>query len=367
MASAAYLQTGWPLDSVAISVTPTFVNFSLDASTDTLEVMFQAREACTITHIGFRYGVRTGTPPTYIASLQSVSATTGLPAGILGGGSPASVTFTPPADTTWNGTWQWVTLANSYTCTRGEILAIVIAYSAGTINGSNFSSFTMTLNWNCRKRWPTAVQNNAGVRAGGDNNLPVWGYKSSTTTYGCPIKAAPTDTFSSNTTPDEKGILFTLPAGYAATFKILGVDVGINLAAAGGTFTLKLYDTDGTTVLQTLPVDVDQLDRAQNLGGQVFTLIFDETTLSTLTFGSAYRVTLEATSVGLSLAITALQVDASNDRTAFSGGTQFQLTQRTDAGAWTEDATQRPMIGLILDDLTEPSGGGGSHASAYIG
>lgn len=359
MASATQLEVGWPLPIVPINPSPSFGNFTLDGTTDTIEVTFQAREAATITHLGFRYGTRVGTPPTFKIDLQSVSATTGLPAGTVGGGTPASATFTPPADATWDGTWQWIALDNAYTCARGEILAIVIAYSSGTIDGSNKSSFTTQLNsWNCRKRWPTMVENSAGSRATA-NNIPIWGYKSSTTTYGCPIKTTTVTGYSSGSTPDEKGMLFTLPSGWAATCTIVGVYVGINVAAAGGTFDITLYDTDGTTALQTLSVDIDQLNRAQNLNGEVFIFYFDEVTLSTLTVGSTYRVALAATSAGVALGLAILQVDASNDWTAFPGSTNFQLTTRTDAGAWTEDATQRPMMGLILDDLTEPSGGSG--------
>ena len=52
-------------------------------------------EADTLTTGCFLYGLRTGTPPTYRAALEAVG-TDGTPDGTaLGGGSPASVTFTP--------------------------------------------------------------------------------------------------------------------------------------------------------------------------------------------------------------------------------------------------------------------------------
>jgi hypothetical protein len=123
-----------------------FTNFTINSSAGTADIVvwcFQADTTDAITDLGFRYGARTGTPPTYRISLQGASTSGIGPDGtVLGGGSPASQTFTPPADTSINGLWQWKTLANSYTPTRGQFLCSVIEYSSGTIDGSNNSSFT---------------------------------------------------------------------------------------------------------------------------------------------------------------------------------------------------------------------------------
>src|SRR5438105_4685448 len=108
MADAKYLLIN-PGYQVGSSYVPT--SFALDQTTDQIEYIFQAAEAITITRLGFRYGTRTGTPPTYQVSLQGVDGT-GVPDGtVKGGGSPASATFTPPADATWDATWRWVTLS----------------------------------------------------------------------------------------------------------------------------------------------------------------------------------------------------------------------------------------------------------------
>src|SRR3990167_2686468 len=88
-------------------------NQGLTSSGHKLGQCFYPQLIDTITHLGFRYGLRTGTPPTYRVSLQALGGAAKPTGTVLGGGSPASATFTPPADTTWDTTWQWVALTNS--------------------------------------------------------------------------------------------------------------------------------------------------------------------------------------------------------------------------------------------------------------
>src|SRR5690349_18160435 len=96
------------------SGTPSFYNQVIDsggASIDRIAHVLQL-PADTWTHVGFRYGARTGTPVQHKTGLQTPDASGNPDGTYLGGGSPASGTFTPPADATWDGTWQWVALAN---------------------------------------------------------------------------------------------------------------------------------------------------------------------------------------------------------------------------------------------------------------
>src|SRR5688572_26797065 len=162
----------------------TATNVSLDASNDGVGWVFQANSADAITHLGFRYGARTGTPPTYRISLQSPTAAGGLPDGtVLGGGSPASGTFTPPADATWDGTWQWVALTNSYTPSRGQLLVSAIEHSSGTVDGSNFSSFTRQVTgFRMDDGFPYSCILTAGTWA--KSTMPCFGYRTANGRYG---------------------------------------------------------------------------------------------------------------------------------------------------------------------------------------
>jgi hypothetical protein len=349
MSAAKQLRVGFPFDPAS---SPGFTTFTLDASTDAMEFIFQAPESIVITKLGFRYGARTGTPPTFKISLQGVDGSGNPDGTIKGGGSPASATFTPPASTAWDGTWQWVTLANSYTCARGELLALVIKFDSGTIDGSNNSSFTELVNAGSEAQgFPYAIQNNAGARTKRPL-LPVYGYASSTTAYGNPCETAIAKAvFGSTDNPDEVGMTFNLPAGWGDTYKVVGVRFLIS-PNAGSTLDVTIYDTDGSTVLQRVAYDTDHgtTSTAQ------YEILFDEATLSTLNFGSTYRVSVAPAGT---ITLYGLQVDAAADWDAWPGGQDFAYSTRVDAGAWTQDATKRLLLELILADVTEPAGGGG--------
>lgn len=333
---------------------PAMSNFTLNASTDQLEWIFQAQDDLTITRLLFRYGVRTGTPPTFIISLQGVG-TTGNPDGtIKGGGSPASKTFTPPADTTWNSTYREITLDNAYAATAGEWLAIVIAYSSGTIDGSNNSSFTSVFTNMSTRLHPYAIENDAGVRARSSHN-PNFAYGTAGAVYGTPLLTGTFTNFSSATTPDEYGVKFTIPADWCATYKIVGVLFGMS-GGAGATALIQLYDSDGTSVLQNVTYDGDYVRTAAS--DSITRVYFDETTLATLTAGTTYRIGIAPQSA----TAWTFQHNAVGDAShwnGWNGGTNFAYTTRTDAGAWTDTTTTRPSIALILADITEPASGGG--------
>jgi hypothetical protein len=352
------LLIGFPVGPMAANP-PTFGTITLDGSTDAAEWIFQAYEAATITHLGFRYGARALTPPTYRISLQGVTNAT--PDGtIKGGGSPASATFTPPADATWNGLWQWIALTNSYTVARGEMLAIVIAYASGTVNGTNNSSFTTRVNLPTTQALPYAIENNAGSRTN-QAQCPVFGYKSASMVYGNPWETSTLTQFSSDSTPDEYALRFVVPAGLADTYKVRGIRITIRTPAASKTVLVTLYDTDGTTALQTMTWDGDTVSASAS--ERIAEFFFDEVSLSTLTCGSVYRIGFAPQETSSGFALRTLDVESNAELAAFPGGTDWYLDTRTNGGAWTDDSTvnfRRPIAELILADITEPAGGGGT-------
>ena len=353
MADAYHVGVGSPLATAPNDRTLT--NLTLDATNDAVGGVFMASDAVTITQVGFRYGTRTGIPPTYRISLQSVSLTTGVQSGtILGGGTPASATFTPPADTTWDGTWQWVTLTNAYTTTRGEIFAIYIDYSSGTVDASNSSSFSREMNV-FNSNMPYALQTVAGSSSK-RAFLPIFAYRTASVTFGIPIEnISVSPTYHSGSTNNEFALAFVLPAGWGATFKVLGLRLlTFRRWASGSSASLTLYD--GTTALQgPISIDGDQTGGATTGFGEFY---FDDATLDTLTYGTTYRLGLAAGSATSDMNFTSIGMDSAQDAAAFAGGPQFWLSYRSGAGAWTDDLTARPLAEPIFDDFTEPSGGG---------
>jgi hypothetical protein len=324
-----------------------YTSFTLDQTTDAIEMLFQADEAITITKLGYRVNTITGTSPVFKISLQGISGA-GLPDGtIKGGGSPASATFTPAAAPNWT----WVTLDNAYTCTRGEFLAVVIQQNSGTIDASNNANFSHSYSSFGTWSFPHSIQNNNGTRTM-QNNEPVLGYASSTVAYGRPSASITSTAINSGTTPDEVAFAFTIPATLLSTYQVAGVWFPCTTPNTGTTVKLILYD--GTTVLQDVTYDSDY---SASPGGTHNNIrgFFDEATLSTLNAGSTYRIGIQPqTATGISP--FRVNVSAQADFEAWPGGQNFWVSTRTDAGAWTDILTQRLIGGIIISDWT--AGGG---------
>ncbi len=336
-----------------------FNTFVLDATTDAMEFIAQhTGPADTITHIGFRVGIRTGTPPSYKISFQGVTGA-GIPDGtILGAGSPASHVFTPPADTSWDGTFQWIQLDNSIALTRGQLLSVVIKYDSGSVDGSNNITVTRGfVNMDPRGGFPYYITNNAGTRGRGAD-WPIVAWKSSTAAYGFPIQSFTQTQYSSNSTPDEYAMTFVMPTGSCTSFQLAGVRMVFGLwGAAGKTGKVILYD--GTTVLQTITVDTDQFVVAGATADRTLAVYWQESTLSTLTPGTTYRIALQAQETTSNWALTTLDVTANADLAAYPFGINSYLSTRTDAGAWDDTATTKwPMMEPILAGLTADTSSG---------
>lgn len=333
----------------------------LDASTDAIEFIYQMPEAATITTVGFLYGFRTGTPPTYRASIQSVNTSGRASGTILGGGTPASKTFTPPANGSWDGTWQEVTLDNSIALTRGQFVAVVIDYSSGTVNGSNNGEFAHGLVSNGSVTpwaFPFAVTVNAGAGTKQNSRVPVFSLKSASKSYGYPGLTLRSDAYSSDSTPDERALRFLLAAGWGDTFQVVGVRFLCRAAAAAKSVLISLYT--GTTTLQAVTWDCDATGSTPAGSDRLVTEIyFDESSLTTLNYNTEYRIGFAPQETSANFALAAIRVNAAGDATAYPGSSAFYMSTRSDAGAWSDVTTDLPLVELILADSTEPAGGGG--------
>lgn len=323
---------------------------TLDGTTDALEFVFQAQEAITIVDLGFAYGNRTGTCPAYRISLQGVTAL-GRADGTIKSSANAFVNFTPPATTAWDDTFRWQTLGASYTCTRGEFLAIVISYSSGTINASNCSSFGYTQASSRGNQWPFPITVEAGVGTRRQAS-PIYAYRSSSSTYGAPYQGHTMGNFSSDSSPDERALRFVIPVDICSTYTLAGVDLNIGNPAANKSFKIILYT--GTTVLQTLTVDSDQNQSVSSNNWSEF--YFQETTLSNLTAGSVYYLGFQPQETSNNLGITRQTVSTNTDFDAWPLGRTTYAAIRTDAGAWTDVLTDRLVVSLIFGSFTQAGG-----------
>lgn len=359
MTSVGYARIG-ALPQNFNSGAPSFANVTADANNDGCAWAWSTRDANAITHFGFRYGARTGTPPTYVLTLEGLSTSTGFPdATDVGGGSPTATTFTPPADTTWNGTWRWIALTNAYTPTKGQYLCATIRYSSGTVDGSNNSSFTVSLSSvgpAAFQVWPHRFTLAAGTWTA-NADFPVFCVRSASTRYGYPVESI-YSTETASTVGHRKAMKFNLPSGMGDTFKVAGVRFAGRLGSgAGKNPILGLWSA--SSVIQNVTLDGD-IPPSVLGGNRVQEYYFDESSLTALSFGTDYYIGLEvADAASAMVRLDGIEMDSSDDGAAYPFGASNFIISDYNGSSWTDNAVAKPQLELILEDITEPAGGSG--------
>lgn len=145
--------------------------------------------------------------------------------------------------------------------------------------------------------------------------------------------------FASTSTPDEIGNLFTVPVDMT----ISGMGMIVGQSSAGGSATMKLYD-NADVLLGSETFLREQMTSTK------YVVCYFAAPVS-LTAGVNYRMTWLP--VAGTSSIWRLQFDDSAHRTATGlvEGTRWQRTQRTNAGAWTQNALELIEAFLIVDTL----------------
>ncbi len=323
--------------------------FSLTASDMKIAWVFHALQAMTITRVGVYVPFTAGTPPTYRLRLEGVSASTGLPDGTdVGGGSPTAVT-----SNTWSTGSHWKTLTNSYACTRGQLLALVMEYSAGTIDLSNYIDIaSLTGDY---PGLPYVLKDFGAGIAIQTSEQPVFGYGSAGRRYGQMVYTA-SDWAEVLTTGHRAACKFNLDGNLGSTYTLLGFRCGGYVYAGGGagTYKIGLWNAAGTE-LQGATYDSDQLGNASE-GRATVNAIFDESSLTSLSYGTDYYVGLEH--VDINVALKSYRVGHADDRqTLFLPGAFCSSTWN--GSAWADDTTAVPIIELLIEEHTSGGGSGG--------
>ena len=336
-------------------------NFQLNTTSTTAVTgigwIFRVEENVTITSLAFLCTIIDGSPGTLRGGLKLVNTTAGTitpdTTSWLGGNTAFGSITTYTA-----GTWNTITLGTPYAAQRGEVLCFYMQPSAGIWDGNdNISVRRSYTNIQTLDRSPYLVVVNGSTTVGKTAvNTPTFMYQSSTRNYGWPFISA-TDigaAINSGSTPDEIGMRFRLPASSCSSYQVAGVLVSGLLGT--GDWDLVLYDTDGTTELQNVTIDKDQIYNAASFPHHVY---FNETTLSSLLPNTYYRVTLRPTSATNMGTMHYYTLSTASNRTSLvDQADDINWCQRTNAGAWTDTTTQLPVMQLIITDMTGSSGGG---------
>lgn len=326
---------------------PTIASMLLDAADEKAAWIVQAPKTGNISKVGFRTAVVT-TGATVDVRVETVSTTTGDPTGTL---FAANTNASQVILSTDDSLWFLTTLTASAAVTKGDFLAVVIVNPSASPGNMNIARFQddagndfpyadlFTTVWSKSQQAPVgAFEYDDGSY---EPFVAFW-----------PFKDVGTVSANSGSTPDEAGLYFSFPF----PVRVTGL-TSWSSSASGASPTFKLYDSDGSTVLNSISPD-DNISVSTSTEYRVY--YFNST--HSLLANTFYRLTMAPgnttnVAVGYFDTNTAAQMDAA------SGGQNFHWTQRTDAGAWSETTTRRPFISLIIDafDNGASTSGGGIH------
>jgi hypothetical protein len=335
---------------------------AMDATAEKVAFIVPATKSGTLDKFEFRLTTVTQAPANGLkCSFQAVDATTGVPSGtplayrVVTSGLTAN-TWIVPGLLTDDGTDGGV----KHTVTRGDLVACVIEFQSFTA-GDNLTVTTSD-------DGGTTAQPFAGRAyhahftaswAKATAGAPVVALKYNDATYGpipqgLPISSVLASAIGTGSTPDELGTVFQL----VAPMRVGGAWVRVDL---DGDADVVLYDSDGTTVLESASIDKDIRPSTAAFG---YFVPFD--TDVDLLDATTYRMVVKPTTA-TTLTVYGVTVNSAAIVGAIGGaGTAFHRTARTDAGSWIETTTIRPFVGLWVTGI-EDGGSGGEPSFVFVG
>lgn len=322
----------------------------LDAAGEYHAIIFVAREAMTISHVGWTNGAASGSPTVDIR-IETVDSTTGFPTGTLWATNTNIVTGTLTANT-----WAVHALTASASISYGQTFAVKLLYNSGTSVTVNDANATL----NQRGSW--SAINTGTPTLGQFTAVPIGLGSSSTAFYKLsgplPINAISSATFN-NTSSGRRGVKFQLP--FAC--RVIGAQF-VRAASSAGDFNIGIWDDGGAEVGSSIT--------AYDYSGSGFPnatmnhMLFD--TPVELAANTNYRLAMEPTSA-TNCNMYHMTVGAADIRSGLPGGTACHLTTYTSGGGWDDSATTTvPWFDLIIDQIHDgASAGGGSRQKVYGG
>jgi hypothetical protein len=325
---------------------------NINNTNDKMGIVFTVPKSGTLDWFEVRLGTIPDTPDNGLRfSFQDVSLTTGFPDGTqdqfvdVTSGFTANTWLVPPSVMTNDGTSGGV----KRTVTQGDLLACVVEFVTFVAGDSvNFSSISGNASYYTGYFYGASAA--TGSYAKGPT-IPVIALKYSDGTYAeFPFPLWPiltvdtTNTFNNTSTPDERALRFQVPFGCT----ICGFFAHINNDAV---LDVVLYDA-ASSVLRTISQDPDV---RSTTSFQPTIVYFPEVTLSANT---TYRLAVKPTS-GSNVGTRDFALSTNALFGALPGFSQFFLSTRTDAGAWTDTNTSCPWMGIIVNKIDFPSGGSG--------
>jgi len=350
---------GYLTQNIGVATYPT-VNL-LDAATEKLAMSFTVPKDGTLAKAGFLLGTVTQAPVNGLrASFQDFDLTTGDPDGTQDQYRDVTSGLT-------SGAWITTGLITSTgadggvkrSVQAGQHLFLVIEYTSFSASDSlNIGAMGSASSGLFLESAFTDHFTAAWVKSVSRNPVLYLEYDDGSTFEfaGClPVSAMVTSTITTATTPDEIAAKITLPF----KSRVIGMWASVT-QANNGSYDLVLYDSGGA-VLGSQSWDQDEGLESGTYCGAV--AMFDPVTVAA---AATVYATVKPTTAN-NVLVGGFDVSAAGIMGAFSMGANCIWSQRTDAGAWSETTTRRPMIGLFIDQLDDGAGGAGGGLARIIG
>ena len=332
----------------AASTAPGFSTTALviDASGEKAAFIVRGLKAGNIDAILWRTGTVT-TGGTVDVRLETVDATTGDPTGTLWGTTTNGAEVIADGD---DNVVKITSLTLDAAITADDVVAVVIVRD-GVAGNMQIVGFPDDSIW-----YQPYADLFTAAWAKVANLSPVVGFRYDDGSYafvpGCwPMSTLATISVDSGATPDVYGNRITLPFPCRVAGWWFWADMDGDVA-------IKLYDTDGVSVLASDVLDLN-MRPATNAG--IFTGMF--TSAVDLSTSGTYRLGLEPSSA-TALTVYSFTVAAAAVMDAFEGGQLiYQTTAKdpTGTGSWTDTTTARMFMGLIVSGFGDDTGGAGGN------
>jgi hypothetical protein len=296
-----------------------------------------------ISRIGFRGGTVT-VSSTLNIKIETVSATSGLPTGVLwGAGTSGDIKVAT------SNIYYYVALDTAASVNKGDLFAITVnvtsTAASSSINMVNTTVFPCGL--------PHMVSKaSSGAAWAKSQAMTAFAVEYSDGSYAQIPGVAPFDKFTSqnystSTSPKEIALAFSFP------FPVRVRGGWISEQSYAST-SLQLYDSNGTTVLASSTINASTTFAASSNSGTKYFLFPTSVTLSKNTTYRLSTISFSSVNQGLNYISVTTSSFSTNQMNQIEGGTDFYWSQKATSGApWVNIANQRPMIGLILDQFDD--------------
>lgn len=324
---------------------------TLDAVGEYVAFIIKIPKTGTLKKIGFHTGTVT-TADTINVRIETVSDSDGLPTGTLYDASGTGSQESPSAQTAY---WVAINGSSGISVTKGDIVAIkfILDYVDGSLQIWHTVSYVNVTN---HASFPYVV-----TYLGGASSKVTSMALSLALEYDGEIVPMPNailpasssaDTFASNSNPNHRGLSITPPFACRA----VGVWAYLDIDAAAD---LVLFGSDGATALQTISLPDPDIRGSTSAAPQYYLF----TTAQNLVKGSKYRIVLRpSTTSNVSGQYNSFTDDGSLkaiDQMPLGQNAVYTTCNGTPANeaSWTDDATKRSCMGLLIDAVDIPSGG----------